>query len=116
MAERNKIYKGKAWEKTREAVLKLDKGLCQRCLGVYKPKPGVQPRIKKAVLVHHHFPAKEYPQYKYSIYVKQGNQRIRNLYSLCFECHEEIEGRRGGKYSFRKKAQSDDFTTEERWD
>ena len=60
-------------------------------------------------------PVKEYPQYKYSIWVDVDGKKVRNLWSLCNDCHEEIEGRKNGRYSYKKKKE-DDFTNEERWD
>lgn len=101
--QRNKIYKTAKWTKVREEVLKLDHFECQRCNhNIFKsdePK-----RISKAVLVHHIYEAKDFPQYQYSIWV---NGR-RNLVSLCFDCHEIIHK--------RKRNRAIEFTTEERFD
>lgn len=101
--QRNKDYKTKEWRKIRAEVLKLDHYECQRCnqnMFDYKgPK-----KISRAVLVHHCLPLKDYPMYKYSIWVNGK----RNLVSLCFDCHEVIEG--------RHKDRSEQFTTEERFD
>lgn len=113
MANRNAPYKTAEWKRTREAVLKMDKGLCQRCLGNYRPKPGVPRRRVKATLVHHHLELEQYPQWKYSIYADINGKRVRNLWSLCHDCHEEIHERTHRSNSFKKK---DEFTTEERWD
>ena len=55
MACRNKPYKTKEWKEVREQVLKMDHGLCQRCLGNYKPIPNTTRRRTKATLVHHHY-------------------------------------------------------------
>ena len=110
-----KFYKTKAWQRVRQEVLKMDHGLCQRCLGKYIPIPNTAPKITKATVVHHALPAKQYPQYKLSIFVKQNGKRVRNLYSLCFNCHEEIEGRAHGAM-LKKNKRRDDFITEERWD
>ena len=94
----------------------MDKGLCQRCAGNYMPDKTQVKRRKKAVLVHHHFPAEDYPEYVYSIYVEKDGQRIRNLYSLCTACHEYIH-RDTHRPVHRKKKEDDSvFTTEERWD
>lgn len=119
MAEqRNEVYKDKHWRGkngVRAKVLKMDGGYCQRCLGKYRPVPGARPRLVKATMVHHHFPVKEYPQYRYSIWVDVDGKKVRNLWSLCNDCHEEIEGRKNGRYSYKKKKE-DDFTNDERWD
>lgn len=114
MENRNKPYKTKEWKETREAVLKMDKGLCQRCLGNYRPVPFKPRRRTKAVLVHHHYELEQYPDWKYSIYVDVDGKRERNLWSLCFNCHEEIHERTHHSRSFEKK--EEDFITEERWD
>ena len=94
----------------------MDKCQCQRCLGVYDPNPERPKRIKKAVLVHHHFPVKDYPQWKYSIYAQIDGKKVRNLYSLCFDCHEIVEGRRSDAVLFQKEADEAEFTNDERWD
>lgn len=113
MERRNKPYKTKEWKDVREKVLKMDKGLCQRCLGKYKSVPGRPIRRTKAVLVHHNFELLEYPKWKYSIFVTVNGKKERNLVSLCNECHEEIHERTHRSRSFAKK---EEFTTEERWD
>lgn len=113
MERRNKPYKTKEWKEVREKVLKMDKGLCQRCLGKYKPVPGRPIRRTKAVLVHHNFELLEYPEWKYSIFVIVNGKKERNLVSLCNDCHEEIHERTHRSRSFEKK---EEFTTEERWD
>lgn len=101
--QRNKIYKKKEWKEVREEVLKLDHYECVRCNHTFFDKKG-EKTLEKAVLVHHILPAKDFPQYKYQIWVNGK----RNLVSLCNECHEIIEG--------RKKDPKIHFTNEERWD
>lgn len=112
--QRNKIYKTKRWYEIRKKVLKLDHYECQRCKGEYPYD--VQPsdkRITPATLVHHYFIAEEYPQYKYDIYVKKDGKTVRNLYSLCNDCHEFIH-RRTHRNHFEAKEPS--FINEERFD
>lgn len=116
LTERNAVYKQTVWKHLREKVMKMDKCQCQRCLGVYDPNPERPKRIKKAVLVHHHFPVKDYPQWKYSIYAQIDGKKVRNLYSLCFDCHEIVEGRRSDAVLFQKEADEAEFTNDERWD
>lgn len=101
--QRNKIYKTKEWLKLREEVFKLDHYECVRCNQTMFDKKG-EKKLTKPVLVHHIYYVKDYPQYKYCIWVNGK----RNLVSLCFDCHEEIHGR---KYN-----PSEHFTNEERWD
>lgn len=117
---RNKPYKNKAWYRIRQTVLDIDKGLCQRCLGNYMSDGNRPKRFTKAVLVHHHYKVEEYPQYKYQMYVKRADgSKVRNLYSLCAECHEAIHAdthRNHHSTSTLKMMRNDDFTTEERWD
>ena len=88
-----KIYKSAKWKKVRLEQLETDHYECQRCKhrGKYKNLSG-QVRYTKAVLVHHEFRLRQYPQYAFSPYV--GGTR--NLYSLCQSCHEiEHEEERG---------------------
>jgi len=56
--------------------------LCQRCLQKNPPKE------TPATMVHHIKPIEEYPELRLD---------IRNMQSLCFSCHEIIEGRKGEK-------------------
>lgn len=119
MAEqRNSIYKTKTWSKLRERVLKYDKGICQRCAGNYKSDPTLPKRLTKAVLVHHHFEAEKYPLWKYRMFVTIDGKQVRNLYSLCYACHEEVhkDTHRNSDQKKRKWYRTNEFTTEERWD
>lgn len=116
MENRNKPYKTKEWRKVREEVFKLDHGICQRCAGNYRPVLGRRIRRTRAVLVHHHYELNDYPQWKYSIFVNVNGERVRNLWSLCNECHEEIHGRGHSLQGFKNKRKEDEFKTEERWD
>ena len=111
---RNKPYKGKRWARVREKVLKDDKYLCQRCLGNYMPDPCAVRKRTPAVLVHHHFPVEEFPQWTYQKYVMINGETRRNLYSLCTGCHEYIH-----RDTHRPKTRVEhaiDFETVERWD
>jgi len=102
--QRNKIYKTAQWYKTREDVFKLDHYECQRCNhNVFET--GEPKKITKATLVHHRYHVDQFPQYKYSIYVNGE----RNLVSLCFNCHEQLHGRKHG-------TKEGEFVTEERYD
>lgn len=88
-----KIYKTKRWEITREKQLDLDHNECQRCKhnGKYSNLEGMR-KYTKAVLVHHDFRLRKYPQYAFDSMVNGK----RNLYSLCQSCHEiEHEKERG---------------------
>ena len=91
--QRNKDYLSKKWKIARAQALELDKHLCQRCLGNFMPD-GSERKMTKAVLVHHIFPLKKYPKYKYKLFVEINGKKERNLISLCNDCHEIIEGRR----------------------
>lgn len=88
-----KIYKSYKWTKTRQTQLEADRYECQRCKhkGKYKSLPGLV-KYTRAVLVHHEYRVKQYPQYAFTPIVNGK----RNLYSLCFNCHEiEHENERG---------------------
>lgn len=65
---------------------------------------------KDTPLIHHRFELEKYPEYKYDIWVDQGGNKVRNLVTLCFDCHEEIHGRR------RKGKAKNEFMNEERFD
>ena len=93
MVDELKIYRSSKWQKTRLAQLERDHYECQRCKhkGKYKDVKGLV-KYTRAVLVHHDFRLKKYPQYAFSPIVNGK----RNLYSLCQSCHEiEHEDERG---------------------
>lgn len=93
MIDEIKIYKSAKWKKTREEQLEKDHYECQRCKhkGKYKNVQGLV-KYTRAVLVHHDFRLKQYPQYAFTSVVNGK----RNLYSLCNSCHEiEHEEERG---------------------
>lgn len=93
MNEELKIYNSTRWDKVREKQLDEDHYECQRCkhCGKYKDLKGIK-KYTRAVLVHHDFRVKKYPQYAYMSMVNGK----RNLYSLCQSCHEiEHEEERG---------------------
>lgn len=93
MVDEKKIYDSAKWKHTREAQLEKDHYECQRCKhqGKYKNVSGLV-KYTRAVLVHHDFRLKQYPQYAFTSVVNGK----RNLYSLCNSCHEiEHEDERG---------------------
>lgn len=112
--DRYKPYKRKEWEKVRAEVLRLDHYECQRCAGNYMADPTMPKRHTRATLVHHHFHLVDYPQWKYKIWVTVDGKRVRNLVSLCNDCHEYIH--RDTHRSNSQKKKEDEFTTPERWD
>ena len=88
-----KIYKTVQWKRVRNEQMEKDRYECQRCkhCGKYRNLKGIK-KYKKAVLVHHEFRVRKYPQYAFSEFVNGK----RNLYSLCQNCHEiEHESERG---------------------
>ena len=101
-----RFYKSAAWLKVRQEQLEADHYECQRCKHMGKYKDVKTPRrYTKEVLVHHEFRVRQYPQFKLMRYV--GG--VRNMYSLCNECHEiEHHGERG----FARKEKD---LNEERW-
>lgn len=90
------------WKRKRIDILNRDHHECQRCKGNYDGGyPVKRKQITKAVLVHHKIPAKE----NMELILDDDN-----LVSLCWLCHEIIEGRIDGKWQPRKKR-----LTEEKW-
>lgn len=74
-------YKKKRWLDKRERILRRDKYLCCECRR-YKAVP------KPASVVHHCWPADEYPEYRYADW---------NLISLCAKHHDAMHDRLSGK-------------------
>lgn len=98
------FYVSKEWRDKRLEILKRDHYECQRCKGqfVVKNKPIRRIKITKAKYVHHIQPMKEH----FDLALEDDN-----LVSLCFYCHEVVEGRDGRWLKFKKK----DALTEEKW-
>lgn len=90
------------WKRKRIDILDRDHYECQRCKGIYDGGyPIKHPTITRAVLVHHKVPAKE----NLDLILDDDN-----LVSLCWLCHEIIEGRINGNWKPKKKR-----LTEEKW-
>lgn len=81
-----RFYTHRAWRRKKRAVLKRFNYECQMCK---KRK-----KIKRAYVVHHVKPLRKFPELALSDYYvdETGHQQIQ-LLPLCFQCHEEIEGR-----------------------
>lgn len=101
-----RFYKSAKWLKARAEQLEKDRYECQRCKhkGKYKDLKGTV-KYTKAVLVHHDFRYKQYPQYALMSMVNGK----RNLYSLCQSCHEIEHEEERGIISHAKEI------NEERW-
>lgn len=98
------FYSTNRWKKKREQILIRDHHCCQRCLGNYKPDPDKLPRLTRARTVHHDIPLKQ----NFSLALADEN-----LISLCFRCHEELEGR--ADWKTRLKVQGKEQFTKEQW-
>lgn len=97
------FYVTSEWRTKREDILKRDNYTCQRCLGkwTHDGNPVDKIRLRRAKYVHHIKPMKDY----FELALEDDN-----LISLCFNCHEIVEGRQGNKFKKKK-----DYLTEERW-
>lgn len=96
------FYVTTEWKKKRKQILERDNNLCQRCLCKFDGgHPNKKMNLTKAKYVHHIIPMKE-------DFAKALDDD--NLVSLCFRCHEIVEGREERFFSATKKR-----LTEERW-
>lgn len=101
-----RFYKSAAWLKVRAEQLEADHYECQRCKHMGKYKNVQTPRrYTRAVLVHHDFRVRQYPQFKLMRYV----EGTRNMYSLCQRCHEIEHERERGLVKEKKEL------NEEKW-
>ena len=73
-------YGSSKWKHKRERILRLDNYLCQVARMYGKREP--------ACIVHHIYPAKEYPQYQWETW---------NLISVSHKGHELLEDRHTGE-------------------
>ncbi len=94
------FYSTSEWRTKREEIKKRDHFLCQRCLGKFAPKGHTA--FYRAQVVHHIVPLKQ----DFSKCLESAN-----LVSLCFGCHEEIEGRA----DFEKARKEKKPLTKEKW-
>ena len=92
------FYVSREWKDKRIEILNRDHYECQRCKGNYvvESKPLKRIKIKRAKYVHHIIPMKDC----FELALDDDN-----LVSLCFECHEIVEGRDGTwkKFKYKKK-------------
>ena len=95
------FYSTNKWKQKRRQILARDHNNCQRCLGKFDSQGTV--KLRRARTVHHIVPLKE----NFSLALVDSN-----LVSLCFNCHEEIEGRAEWKTQFAKPKER---LTEEKW-
>ena len=81
-----KLYKSKAWQRTREAYLKKAGGLCEVCLkkGLYRP----------GEIVHHIVPLT--PE---NIENPEMTLAFSNLQLLCRDCHGKMHERVEKRYT-----------------
>ena len=80
-------YKTVRWRKLRERRLKVDGYMCKECGRYGKTKP--------ADTVHHIYQAKDYPDLFWN---------IKNLISLCSNCHNEMHDRYTQELGIKGKA------------
>lgn len=73
-------YHGKRWKKKRKVILKLDGYKCQLAK--------MYGKIEEATVVHHIYPAEEYPQWAWEDW---------NLISVSMASHNKIENRKTGE-------------------
>lgn len=97
----NKFYWTYKWKIERGFVLREDKNECQHC----KEKG----RYRRATMVHHVKRLTKYPHLALCMWVQENGIWVRQLISLCDECHELEHPERLKQY--RKKK----HVTQERW-
>ena len=99
----HRFYIWRRWIRARKAVLKLDKGECQKC----KAKG----RYRRATMVHHVNHLRQHPELALDIwYIDDEGKQKRQLISLCDECHDEEHPER------LKQNKPRHPVTEERWE
>ncbi|MPW26411.1 HNH endonuclease [Alkalibaculum sp. M08DMB] len=90
----------------RPSALERDHYECQRCNHNWDSEQYPNKRKKTLTIaktVHHIYSVEKYPEYAKELW---------NLVSLCYRCHNEVEGRAWFKFKeYKKKPQIND----ERW-
>ena len=97
------FYICKEWKRLSRKVMRDDKWECQ----IHK-RMG---RYRRANLVHHQKPVKEFPSLALSRNYEEDGEEKRNLISVCRGCHETV----CHPERLRKAAKLDEITVE-RWD
>ena len=95
---KDEFYRTKAWRHVRARVLESHQWECQACKSKGK--------LTRATMVHHELPFESHPELALIDYLPDGT---RQLTPLCFECHEEIETKRGNRSA------PAEYLTEEWW-
>lgn len=95
----HKFYVWGKWKELRKKVLDMDKCECQICKS--------RGRYTKADTVHHVNYVKKHPALALEIWYTFRGKKLRNLMSLCHNCHEEVHG-------YRQKEEKKPLT-EEKW-
>ena len=97
------FYVTREWKDKRAEILERDNYICQRCIGHWTDAkyPIKKIKLSKAKYVHHIKPMRE------CFELALNND---NLISLCFCCHETVEGRLDNQFKPTKKR-----LTEEKW-
>ena len=97
------FYVTREWKDKRLEILERDNYICQRCIGHWTEpnKPIKKIKLSKAKYVHHIKPMRDY----FELALNDDN-----LISLCFGCHETVEGRLDNQFKPTKKR-----LTEEKW-
>lgn len=87
--EAHHFYRTWLWRKTRRFILEKDKHECQVCKskGLYEP----------ATMVHHVQYLEKHPDLAISEFYEYNGVKLRQLISLCDDCHNEIHKRKRHK-------------------
>lgn len=97
------FYVSTKWMKERKYVLSIDKYECQHCKANSK--------LRRATIVHHIKHLREYPEYALSMWIEDEGKKVRQLISLCSDCHDKEHPERLRQYKNKYE-----FVTKERWD
>lgn len=87
------FYHTAAWKRARKAALQRDGWMCQDCMDRFRAGYGFKPR--RAEMVHHIIPLEERPDLALD---------LKNLRSLCNECHNRNHPEKGGRNQQPQKA------------
>ena len=98
----DKFYTSRTWRRKRKDVLRLDRYECQTCKA--------RGKYTRATMVHHVKHLRDRPDLALNIWdVDQDGRSIRQLVSLCDDCHDKEHPERMRQYKRRRPL------TDERW-
>lgn len=103
-----RFYKCDEWMDLREMVLFENNYECEDCRA--------RGRYQKAYMVHHEREVRDYPELALSRTYRDADGEHKQLWALCYECHEKRHGRMYKGKAVPRNISDIERQVPERWD